>query len=67
MAHGAAVGIGLQQAVNGHTRLLHDGRARDASEAILWHGGEARAREGRLSLTMSKQDRAALLAFLNSL
>ena len=34
-------GIGLQQAVNGHTRLLHDGRARNVTEAILWHGGEA--------------------------
>src|SRR5690606_9863804 len=34
-------GLGLQEAVNGHTRLLHDGRARNASEAILWHGGEA--------------------------
>ena len=59
-------GLGLQQVVNGHTRLLHDGRARDASEAILWHGGEAqRAKDAYL--TMSKKDRAALLAFLNSL
>ena len=59
-------GLGLQQVVNGHTRLLHDGRARDASEAILWHGGEAeRAKEAYR--TMSKKDREALLAFLNSL
>ena len=59
-------GLGLQQVVNGHTRLLHDGRARDASEAILWHGGEAeRAKEAYR--TMSKRDRHALLAFLGSL
>jgi CxxC motif-containing protein (DUF1111 family) len=59
-------GLGLQKTVNGHTRLLHDGRARDASEAILWHGGEAqRARDAYLR--MSKKDRAALLAFLDSL
>jgi len=59
-------GIGLQQVVNGHTRLLHDGRARDVTEAILWHGGEAsRAQEAFRS--MSKADRAALLAFIDSL
>ena len=59
-------GLGLQQIVNGHTRLLHDGRARNVSEAILWHGGEAeRAKEAYRM--MSKRDRAALLAFLNSL
>ena len=59
-------GLGLQKTVNGHTRLLHDGRARDVSEAILWHGGEAeRAKETFRS--MSKQDREALLQFLDSL
>ncbi|MDI9403941.1 MAG: di-heme oxidoredictase family protein, partial [Limnohabitans sp.] len=30
-------GIGLIETVNGHTRLLHDGRARSIEEAILWH------------------------------
>jgi CxxC motif-containing protein (DUF1111 family) len=59
-------GIGLQQAVNGHTRFLHDGRARDLNEAILWHGGEAQsARE--IYRKMSKIEREALLEFLNSL
>jgi CxxC motif-containing protein (DUF1111 family) len=59
-------GLGLQHLVNGHTRLLHDGRARNASEAILWHGGEgAAARDAYKS--MSKSDRAALIAFLDSL
>ncbi|MCX4028375.1 di-heme oxidoredictase family protein [Spartinivicinus marinus] len=59
-------GIGLIQQVNGHTYLLHDGRARNLMEAILWHGGEAEAAKQRV-LNMAKQDRQALLAFLNSL
>ena len=59
-------GIGLVETVNGHTRFLHDGRARNLMEAILWHGGEAeRSRENVLN--MSKEERAALLRFLNSL
>jgi CxxC motif-containing protein (DUF1111 family) len=59
-------GLGLQKTVNGHTRLLHDGRARDVSEAILWHGGEAeRAKE--TFRQMSKEDREALLKFIDSL
>lgn len=59
-------GLGLQQAVNGHTRLLHDGRARNATEAILWHGGEAQ-RSQETFTSMSKEEREALLAFLDSL
>ncbi len=59
-------GIGLFATVNGHTRYLHDGRARDLAEAILWHGGEAtRARADFERL--SAAERAALIAFLNSL
>ncbi len=59
-------GIGLFETVNGHSRYLHDGRARDLAEAILWHGGEAaRAREAFRAL--SAADRADLLAFLRSL
>ncbi|MET0533310.1 MAG: di-heme oxidoredictase family protein [Steroidobacter sp.] len=59
-------GIGLQKTVNGHTRFLHDGRARDVSEAILWHAGEAeRAKE--TFRQMSQQDREALLEFIDSL
>lgn len=59
-------GLGLLQTVNGHTRLLHDGRARDVTEAILWHGGEAeRAREAFRN--MPAKDRQALLEFLDSL
>jgi CxxC motif-containing protein (DUF1111 family) len=59
-------GIGLTALVSGHTRFLHDGRARSVSEAILWHGGEAeKAREGFRALTAD--EREALLAFVNSL
>ncbi|MEO7995262.1 MAG: di-heme oxidoredictase family protein, partial [bacterium] len=59
-------GIGLQGPVVGHTFFLHDGRARNLTEAILWHGGEAEASKETFR-TMDAPDRAALLAFLNSL
>nr|WP_232962769.1 di-heme oxidoredictase family protein [Paracoccus tegillarcae] len=59
-------GIGLTEQVSGHTRFLHDGRARNLTEAILWHGGEAEAaRDGFVSL--SARDRATLIRFLESL
>ncbi len=59
-------GIGLTKTVNGHTFFLHDGRARNLSEAILWHGGEASgARNGFAALP--KTDRDALIRFLDSL
>ena len=59
-------GIGLTETVNGHTFFLHDGRARNLTEAILWHGGEAEAaRDGFKA--MPKQDREALIRFLESL
>lgn len=59
-------GIGLIPTVNGHSFLLHDGRARNVAEAILWHGGEGeQAREGFKKL--SREDRDALIQFLNSL
>ncbi|MGE8096534.1 di-heme oxidoredictase family protein [Pseudomonas fluorescens] len=59
-------GIGLTQAVSGHTQFLHDGRARNLLEAVLWHGGEARAAQQQV-LAFNAEQRAALLAFLNSL
>lgn len=59
-------GIGLFKTVNGHTRYLHDGRARNLSEAILWHGGEAlKAKEMFVSLT--KNDREDVIKFLETL
>ena len=59
-------GIGLVSKVNGHTCFLHDGRARDFAEAILWHGGEAEAAR-ELFRHMPESDRKALIAFLQSL
>ncbi len=59
-------GIGLTRVVNGHTFFLHDGRARNLTEAILWHGGEAQAvRDGFAALDRAERD--ALVAFLESL
>ena len=59
-------GIGLTETVSGHTFFLHDGRARNLLEAILWHGGEAEAAKERV-VAMTREQRAALLAFLRSL
>ncbi len=59
-------GIGLTETVNGHTKFLHDGRARSLLEAILWHGGEAeQARQTVVDMTPG--EREALLAFVGSL
>nr|WP_284378845.1 di-heme oxidoredictase family protein [Amylibacter marinus] len=59
-------GIGLTQQVSGHTRFLHDGRARNLLEAILWHGGEAETAKQQV-LRLSKPQRDALIAFIESL
>lgn len=59
-------GIGMFVKTNGTPYYMHDGRARNLNEAILWHGGEAqRSRDQYVNL--SKADRAAVQAFLNSL
>ncbi len=59
-------GIGMIQEVNGHTFLLHDGRARNIEEAILWHGGEAENAKNNYK-KLSKEDRQNVLSFINSL
>ncbi|WP_297574974.1 di-heme oxidoredictase family protein [uncultured Deefgea sp.] len=59
-------GLGLVKTVNGHTRYLHDGRARNLLEAVLWHGGEAEPSRQAV-LKLSAADREHLLKFLNSL
>jgi CxxC motif-containing protein (DUF1111 family) len=59
-------GFGLVQIVEPDATFLHDGRARTAAEAILWHGGEALpAREAFRSA--AKQQRDDLIAFLQTL
>ena len=59
-------GIGLTETVSGHTFFLHDGRARDLVEAILWHGGEAQAARDAFA-DMPQATRDDLVAFLESL
>jgi len=59
-------GIGLAKTVHANAGFLHDGRARNLTEAILWHGGEAETAKQRF-LRLSKAERTALLTFLESL
>jgi len=59
-------GIGLTKRVSGHTFFLHDGRARNLTEAILWHGGEAEKARDRFA-ALPSGDRSALIKFLESL
>ena len=59
-------GIGMIELVNDHTFLLHDGRARNIEEAILWHGGEAEKSKQDF-MNLSSENRKQLLSFLNSL
>lgn len=59
-------GIGLTNTVNIHTNFLHDGRAKSIEEAILWHGGEAENSQ-EFYTNLSKSDRDALIAYINSL
>lgn len=59
-------GIGLIETVSNHTKLLHDGRARNVEEAILWHGGEATASKNSF-MQLKTTERNLLIKFINSL
>lgn len=59
-------GIGLIKTVNKHTTLLHDGRARNVEEAILWHGGEAENIKNKFK-KLTKTQRNLIIKFVNSL
>ncbi|MRW91855.1 c-type cytochrome [Duganella sp. FT80W] len=62
-------GIGYTDKVMGNSTkvgYLHDGRARNLTEAVMWHDGEAAKSRQRFE-NLSKTDREALLAFLKSL
>lgn len=59
-------GIGLTKVVNGHQNFLHDGRARNLMEAIMWHGGEAESSK-QMVKTMTATERQKLIKFLESL
>ena len=59
-------GLGLSQTVSGSTAMLHDGRARNVAEAILWHGGEAAgSRDAFRKMTQSERD--ALVKFVEAI
>lgn len=59
-------GLGLLAAINEDVGFLHDGRARNFEEAILWHGGEAEKARQRYAAAPASL-RRALIAFLHSL
>jgi CxxC motif-containing protein (DUF1111 family) len=52
--------------VNGNQHFLHDGRARNFVEAIMWHGGESQKSVEGFS-KLSADERAKVVKFLNSL
>jgi CxxC motif-containing protein (DUF1111 family) len=58
---------GIGQALRvGNVGLLHDGRARNVLEAILWHDGEAAKARAHVE-QLSAPDRHALINFIGSL
>ena len=59
-------GMGYRLKLESHSTFLHDGRARSAEEAILWHSGEA-AREKRNFMNLGPRAREALLHWLETL
>ncbi len=59
-------GVGLTTVVNPKASFLHDGRARNLAEAILWHGGEAHTSREYFR-RLPQRLREALLEFLESL
>jgi CxxC motif-containing protein (DUF1111 family) len=62
-------GIGYTDKVmgsGGQAGYLHDGRARNLTEAIMWHDGEGLRARQRFS-NLGATDRESLLAFLRSL
>ena len=66
VAHAAAVGHRHAEQVSAASGFLHDGRARDPIEAVLWHGGEAEFAQVAV-MGLSADEREALAAFLGSL
>ncbi len=60
-------GLGRTWTVSGaQAGLLHDGRARNIVEAILWHGGEAEAARDQWA-ALTAADRHAVVRFMESL
>lgn len=59
-------GIGLVESLSSNARFLHDGRARNIHEAILWHGGEAEPARKYVQ-ELDPQDLDDLLIYVRSL
>lgn len=59
-------GVGLTGSLGEAPNYLHDGRARNLTEAIIWHGGEAEAATTAFK-KLSRDKREQLLTFLNTL
>ncbi|WP_341328398.1 di-heme oxidoredictase family protein [Methylotuvimicrobium sp. KM2] len=56
----------MVERINGHSFFLHDGRARNLMEAVLWHGGEARLARRHFE-RLSSDERWHVVRFLESL
>ena len=56
-------GIGATLRLGG---LLHDGRARDVEEAIMWHGGEAARSQARFA-GLTRDEKTALADYVTGL
>lgn len=59
-------GRGLSQKCTGASDHLHDMRARNYTEAIMWHGGDAKVTKEKYR-NLSKEDRDAIIKFLESI
>ena len=56
--------------VNGHSYFLHDGRARNLTEAIMWHGYSRESdafRSAEKFYNLPKEDRDAVVAFIRAI
>jgi CxxC motif-containing protein (DUF1111 family) len=58
-------GLGYRIKMESHPTFLHDGRARSAEEAILWHSGEAASTRQNF-VTLGPRSRHALLHWLET-
>lgn len=59
-------GRGLMKKCAGHSDMIHDLRARNFVEAIMWHGGDAK-RSKEAFRNLKKSDRDAVVRFLESI
>jgi CxxC motif-containing protein (DUF1111 family) len=59
-------GRGLSKICTGYEEHLHDMRARNYEEAILWHGGEAAYSRNNFR-NLNKEQRTAVVKFLEAI